>query len=71
MHETGLQPKDSFPNTSGFAATHCSTCAAGMKILDDKGQAGVFCLLCREWMTDKHGQSRLTDCSRFEPLEKA
>jgi hypothetical protein len=33
------------------------------------GTAGVYCLLCREWVTDKSGRSLLMDCDRFEAKE--
>jgi hypothetical protein len=64
--EDGLQPKELLPTTSNFAATHCATCEAGMQITRLDGTPAIFCLLCRDWMSDKAGKPLLTDCSRYE-----
>ena len=55
--------------TSDFVKTHCRICAAGLTITRHGGMKATFCLLLRDWVTDKHGRETITDCDRFEIKE--
>ena len=57
--------------TSDFVKTHCRTCAAGQTITRHAGLKATYCLLMREWVTDKHGRDTIYDCDRFEVKEEA
>ena len=56
---------------SNFVRTHCRNCAAGQTIthLED-GIKGTFCLLLRDWVTDREGHGAISDCDRHEPREQ-
>lgn len=63
--------QEGLPKTiSNYAETHCVICEAGMKVVDTSGHSRIFCLVCRDWMTDRKGASRITDCDRFEEREE-
>lgn len=64
-------PGNSPANTSSFVKTRCATCAAGLTITRLTGQRATYCLLLREWMTDKNGVGVITNCDRFERKEEA
>ena len=63
---TATAPAQSPPIISGYAATHCATCAAGMLLQRPNGTGAAYCLIVRDWMSDEKGQSMLLDCSRWE-----
>lgn len=57
-------PEASPPTISGFATTHCVSCAAGWTRRGKDDGMIIVCLLDREpvW-------PGMTDCDRFEPRE--
>lgn len=55
--------------TSDFVKTHCRTCAAGQTITKAAEGKATYCLLLREWMTDREGRGRIEHCDRYEPKE--
>lgn len=65
-NSTATAPAQSQPIISGYAATHCATCAAGMLLQRPNGTGAAYCLIVRDWMSDEKGQSMLLDCSRWE-----
>lgn len=56
--------------TSDFVKTHCRTCAAGQTITRYGDRKATYCLLLREWMTDKFGRDRISGCDRYEQKEE-
>jgi hypothetical protein len=62
-------PRGSPVDTSAFVKTHCATCAAGQTITRLAGTEATYCLLLREWMTDKHGTGLIINCDRYERKE--
>ena len=53
-----------------FVKTHCQICAAGQTITQqDPPRSATYCLLLREWMTERGGKARISGCDRFELRE--
>jgi hypothetical protein len=55
--------------TLDFVKTRCRTCAAGQTIVREGGVSATYCLLLREWMSDKNGNPRISACDRYEAKE--
>lgn len=68
---SGSKQETTSENTSDFVKTHCQICAAGQTITRHEGKTATYCLLLREWMTDKHGNGTIYGCDRFEAKDEA
>lgn len=67
----GTASEPSPPIISGYAATHCATCAAGLLQVRPNGTGAAYCLIVRDWMSDGKGQSMILGCSRWEAAQDA
>ena len=57
-----------------YVETHCQHCAAGQTIARLTGAKATYCLMMREWVTDKHNRALISGCDRYaerEPEEAA
>ena len=57
--------------TLDFVKTRCRICAAGQTIVRHGGVSATYCLLLREWMSDKNGNPRISACDRYELKDTA
>ena len=60
---TGLRTR-LWQQPTGYAASHCSTCAAGWTRTGENGGKLTICLLDREPVLND-----MTDCDRYEPKD--
>lgn len=61
-----MQNKPAWQKPTGYAASHCRTCAAGWTRTGKEGGMLTVCLLDREPVLGD-----MTDCDRFEAKEPA
>ena len=68
---TDTAQENSPATTSDFVKTQCRTCAAGQTITRALDTQATYCLLLREWMTDKMGIGLISACDRYEAKDSA